>query len=409
MKRVASLIIFLVFVLQPRQPGWAGQQCWVEYKDPPGKFVQVCSAGGGEPEPPGGGGCVPGTIIVRSFYDHVPGGDPEICFRIYEMIDACTGEVVGIHVDFVDSVVCEPGEAVNPCNEFTVSPGGISCGAGFGYDWRVEASVDFPVTFLDLRPFPATLVRWPTAARCSSLATESGVGTLDYAGNGGGSAADPQVGDWRNLVLTISFSPGGVMQVSLPNIATLALSPTSDYAQPNIFQWEVPSHPAAGGSSLAGDVPGLEELPADMPVFVGSASTPYRLFWSFTYEAYTVRQVDVCVPGPDESGNYECKTSDEVSYDDGHWETEREYEWKNHSESGEILPSMVEGLPEAIAADLNNDGIPDAYWNTNVTIRRMDDNNRPYGHAWERSWNWGGLIYWAVREGQGQIGWPGVP
>jgi hypothetical protein len=25
---------------------------------------------------------------------------------------------------------------------------------------------------------------------------------------------------------------------------------------------------------------------------------------------------------------------------------------------------------------------------------------------WQAAWSWGGAIYWAVREGQGQIGWP---
>jgi hypothetical protein len=42
-----------------------------------------------------------------------------------------------------------------------------------------------------------------------------------------------------------------------------------------------------------------------------------------------------------------------------------------------------------------------------LTLRRMDDNNRVDNPQYQRSWNWGGIIYWAVREGQGQIGWPG--
>ena len=56
---------------------------------------------------------------------------------------------------------------------------------------------------------------------------------------------------------------------------------------------------------------------------------------------------------------------------------------------------------------VNGDGAPDAYWDNNLTLRRMDDNNRADNPRYARSWNWGGLIYWAVREGQGQIGWPG--
>ncbi|MDP2976909.1 MAG: DoxX family protein [Anaerolineales bacterium] len=44
---------------------------------------------------------------------------------------------------------------------------------------------------------------------------------------------------------------------------------------------------------------------------------------------------------------------------------------------------------------------------SNSKINRMDDNNRVDNSAYRRSWNWGGVIYWAVREGQEQIGWPG--
>ena len=92
--------------------------------------------------------------------------------------------------------------------------------------------------------------------------------------------------------------------------------------------------------------------------------------------------------------------------DDGHWE--HYYEWEPRSMGGEIHPSQVEGLPSSLAADLNNDGVPDAYWDNNLTIRRMDDSNFITG-PWAASWNWGGVIYWGVREGQGQIGWPGQP
>lgn len=37
---------------------------------------------------------------------------------------------------------------------------------------------------------------------------------------------------------------------------------------------------------------------------------------------------------------------------------------------------------------------------SNSKISRMDDNNRVDNPAYRRSWNWGGVIYWAVREGQ---------
>ena len=67
---------------------------------------------------------------------------------------------------------------------------------------------------------------------------------------------------------------------------------------------------------------------------------------------------------------------------------------------------MVEDLPPELAADLNGDGIADVYWNRNLTVRRMDPAGRVDNPVWAASWNWGGAVYWGVREGQGQIGWP---
>jgi hypothetical protein len=67
----------------------------------------------------------------------------------------------------------------------------------------------------------------------------------------------------------------------------------------------------------------------------------------------------------------------------------------------------VQNLPASVMADLNNDGTPDAYWDNNLTLRRMDDAGSVTNPRYQHSWNWGGTIYWAVREGQGQIGWPG--
>jgi hypothetical protein len=83
------------------------------------------------------------------------------------------------------------------------------------------------------------------------------------------------------------------------------------------------------------------------------------------------------------------------------------YEWRRHSSGGEIPPLAVQNVPVSRLADINGDGIPDAFWNNNLTMRRMDDSNSVNNPRYRRSWNWGGIIYWAVREGQGQIGWPG--
>ena len=67
--------------------------------------------------------------------------------------------------------------------------------------------------------------------------------------------------------------------------------------------------------------------------------------------------------------------------------------------------------PVAIAAaDLNGDGVPDAYWDRLVQVRRMDNNKRIDEPDWKHTYSWcGSTWYWAVREGQGQVGWPGNP
>jgi len=82
------------------------------------------------------------------------------------------------------------------------------------------------------------------------------------------------------------------------------------------------------------------------------------------------------------------------------------WQWNRAQGSGEIPSFAVQNLPGVVATDINHDGTPDAYWDNNLTLRRIDDNNRVDSGQYRRSWNWGGIIYWAVREGQGQIGWP---
>ena len=83
------------------------------------------------------------------------------------------------------------------------------------------------------------------------------------------------------------------------------------------------------------------------------------------------------------------------------------YEWQRHSSAGEIHPLDVQNTPAALMADINDDGTPEAFWDNNLTLRRMDESGSVSNPQYQRSWNWGGIIYWAVREGQGQIGWPG--
>ena len=61
---------------------------------------------------------------------------------------------------------------------------------------------------------------------------------------------------------------------------------------------------------------------------------PYRLFWNTSYEMCSL---DNCT------------------------------DWTTVSGEGEILPSDVDNLPDNLAADVNFNGVPAAFWNTNVS------------------------------------------
>jgi hypothetical protein len=297
----------------------------------------------------------------------------------------------------LEDVPCSPasGTSTNPCSQLTVTAGGITCNAS---GWNLSARVAFPEIFLDLRPYPATLVRWPSAVRNGGLPESSGIGRKDYVANGGGSMNNPQEGDWKDLRLILTLRAAGPMFVTLPHIGDLTLPDQGATGSPTMIKWEVPSHPAAGSGPLAGSVAGLDELPGDMPLFVGNGRAPYKLFWELHYFEYTAKMG--CVAGPGDNGKYNCGGGT------GHKGIVG-YNWKQQSSSGEVPPTAVQNLPAALMADINHDGTPDAYWDNNLTLRRMDDNNRVDNQQYQRSWNWGGIIYWAVREGQGQIGWPG--
>ncbi|RMD60412.1 hypothetical protein D6833_09700, partial [Candidatus Parcubacteria bacterium] len=321
-------------------------------------------------------------------------------FYRYQDIDPNTGEVLAdlMCIRKGPEVFCVPYDAGDGrpnrtvCDSFSITPGGINC---VNVDWQITAHVNFPAICLDLRPYPATLVRWPSAARNGCLPTASGSGTYPYVGYGGGSPGNPQAGDWRNLRLTLTLRPADVMRFTMPHIGELLLPPVGPTGSPVLFKWELPSHPAAGGEVLAGSV-GLSELPGDMPLFEGEAKAPYRLFWSFTYE----EAVDVveCVDGPNGRGEYDCNN------DTGHEEVVG-LEWVGRSMGGEISPLDVP-VPGYMKADIDNNGVPDAFWDRNVIIRRMDYSNSVTGY-WAATYHFGGgAVYWGVREGQAQIGWP---
>jgi hypothetical protein len=394
MKRTLLLSIFLILVTGlPFQFVRAdGPSCNFE---PDGSIT--CTVGGGVGGNEGGGGggnnsseCTPGQHIGYEVLDY--DADAGICTALLVWQDNCTGQMIEPAADEEDEIPCGNTSAPShPCDILTVSSGSITCEA---FTWDVRANVRFPEIYLDVRPYPATLVRWPTAIRNGGLGNATGVGVKDYIPYGGGSPGNPQSGDWQDLRLILTLSPVGMTYASLPHIGNFVLT---GQGFPMIFEWEVPSHPAAGGGPLAGSIAGLDELPGDMPLFVGNGRAPYRLSWELRYFEYSA--IRECVPGPAGNGSYNCGGGT------GHREIVG-YEWRRRSSGGEIPPTAVQGLPASVMADLNNDGTPDAYWDNNLTLRRMDDSGSVNNPRYQRSWNWGGTIYWGVREGQGQIGWP---
>lgn len=418
MKRVViPLLIALVLVFGFVTQGFAQGQTPDCHYDPATNEI-VCEMGGGGGRNGGGGNnggsggaqtCTPGEIvetqvslpaaIVDGSWEMGP-NEAGTCAVFLVAADSCTGEV-----QYISEPLTPPGECPsasvnppNPCEILVVTPTGAYCETR--WEWNLVARVRFPNIRLDARPYPASLVRWDTAIRLGNLPPNSGTGRLAYIPWGGGSQDDPAPGDWRDVRLTLTLRPASSFaDVYLPNIGILKLPLVGGNGAPYIFHWEVPSHPAAGGGPLAGKVGQLEELPADFPLFEGWARSPYRLFWELGYYQWE----DRCVGGPGESGELNCRRVN------GYYTGHREWGWYRHSQGGEIPPTAVRGLPPALMADLNGDGVPEAYWDRQVEIWRMNEANSIFDPTWEHSYAWGDVFYWGVREGQGQIGWPGQP
>ncbi len=167
------------------------------------------------------------------------------------------------------------------------------------------------------------------------------------------------------------------------------------------FQWNLPSHPAAGGGPLAGQVGQLEELEPDTPLYSNWTRAPYMVYCTMEYYQWE----SSCVGGSDENGSTNCRRDS-----NGHFTGHREWGWKHHSQTIPIPPTAARvDVPASLLADLNGDGVPDAYWGRTTFVRRMDDTGSVDNPAWAHSYSWPGPYwYWAVREAQGQIGWPGV-
>lgn len=322
-------------------------------------------------------------------------GKPQ-CQEYTAELDSCGGVVIVYGAEGGGLVDC-PGSNPTPAPQsnnnkcsLVYNGGAISC--KWNFQWQLVAAVSMPPIVIDVRPYPATLVNWPTTFRINALAENSGSGSLAYAGWGGGTPANPSPGDWRNITLTLTFRPTGTpLSIEMSQLTPFTVPISGDT---KIFEWSVPSHPAVGAVETAGVVGQLGEIPSDMTLFQGNSMTTYKLYYLFTYLEYSEHYVcrDPATPTPvtrpaTPPGSYQCMNRVLVG------------EWNSNSENGEILPSQVINLP----ASINGGSV---YNDWTVVIRRMDDNGNVNNPAYAHQYSWGSIFYFAVREGQGQIGWP---
>ena len=319
----------------------------------------------------------------------------EYCRTYDALYDAC-GNFIRRYPDWNGVAVCPPTgptpppPPITPCKVLYFDPNSGTVTCDWKFQWYLEASVSMPPIVIDARPYPVTLVKWPTAMRVNGLAEASGSGSLAYAGWGGGNPSSPAVRDWRNITLTLTFRPtGSPVSVTLMKQDTLTVP--SSGGPPKIFTWQVPSHPAAGARWTAGEVGQLGEIPSDITLFEGHSQTTYRLFYHLSYEEYSTyfQCDDSATPTPN------WLRTPGPSCVHGHTAGR----WDGKSNDGEILPNQVTDLPPA----MNGGSVYNDY---SVVIQRMDENGSTSNPQYAHQYSWGSIFYWAVREGQGQISWP---
>ena len=383
-----------------------------------------------------GGACTPGTpgemslnvppsslnllndSIIYTLPDGstVTGSDAPagMCTTVSQWVDSCTGEAMG---DPSGPIANSSGvfalsecpiyydKPPTPCDEFTVNSSGVTCTTDFvtgdsfpGSEWQLTVRTPWPGAEIHTRPYPVTLVNWDSVMRVMGLGTSSNSGGLNYIPWGGGSPDAPAGGDWRDVTLRLEIRPvADWADVFLENIGLIRMR----IGELHTFQWNLPSHPAAGGGPLSGEVGQLEEIEPDVPLYTNWTRAPYMVYCTISYYEWK----STCVNGAGDGGELNCRRDS-----NGNFTGHREWGWKRSSTTTAITPEMaLNDVPASMLADLNGDGTPDAYWGRLSFIRRMDDNGNVNNPEWAHSYSWGPVWYWAAREAQGQIGWPGIP
>jgi hypothetical protein len=115
------------------------------------------------------------------------------------------------------------------------------------------------------------------------------------------------------------------------------------------FQWNLPSHPAAGGGPLSGQVGQLEELEPDVPLYTNWTRAPYMVYCTISYYEWK----STCVGGAGDNGELNCRRNSAGEFT-GH----REWGWKRSSKTTGYTPDMaLNDVPASMLADLNGDGL----------------------------------------------------
>ena len=153
--------------------------------------VCKCEGGNSGTSTPGGGGEAPipeGTpSCIETYYKSFGPAGPGRCHGAIEHWDVCANpnKLLDWHIDFFPcggGGTPTPPPPTSPCKNlnFDLTSGTIIC--EWNFQWELEAGVSMPPIVIDARPYPVTLVNWPTAMRVNGLTEAAPWSTQDGAG-----------------------------------------------------------------------------------------------------------------------------------------------------------------------------------------------------------------------------------